>query len=173
MSFLASFSDCQFSPSRPPSNGSRRGIRLAVGSLATAGLTKAAKGPLQTIAEDGRPPVIDVGALAAIRAGRIKVRSDVASFAAAQVAFTRSHAEAFDAVILATGFRPDLRPLLPDAKGVLSASGVPLVSGRETAEPGLYFCGAITSPIGQLRQIAIEALAIANSAAKGGPARAA
>ena len=148
-------------------------IRLAVGSLATAGLTKAAKGPLQTIAEDGRPPVIDVGALAAIRAGRIKVRSDVASFAAAQVAFTRSHAEAFDAVILATGFRPDLRPLLPDAKGVLSASGAPLVSGRETAEPGLYFCGAITSPIGQLRQIAIEALAIANSAAKGGPARAA
>jgi len=141
-------------------------IRLAIGSLATAGLVKAAKGPLQTIAEDGRPPLIDIGTLAAIRAGRIKVRGDIASFTSTGVAFTRSQAAPFDAVILATGFRPDLRKLLPDAKGVLSASGVPLISGRATAEQGLYFCGAIVSPIGQLRQIAIEAVVIAKEVAK-------
>jgi cation diffusion facilitator CzcD-associated flavoprotein CzcO len=148
-------------------------IRLAVGSLTPAGLTKAAKGPLQTIAEDGRPPLIDVGTLAAIRAGRIKVRSDVAGFTAAGVAFTQSPEEPFDAVILATGFRPDLRPLLPDVEDVLSATGFPLVSGRATAEPGLFFCGAIVSPIGQLRQIAIEANSIAEAIAKGAAARAA
>ena len=148
-------------------------IRFSIGSLAAAGLTKARKGPLQTIAEDGRPPLIDVGTLAAIRAGRIKVRGDLASFTANGVAFTRSSAELFDAVILATGFRPDLRPLLPDAKAVLNQPGVPLVSGRATSEPGLFFCGAIVSPLGQLRQIAIEAVAIANAVAEGRAARAA
>jgi cation diffusion facilitator CzcD-associated flavoprotein CzcO len=140
-------------------------IRLVIGSLATAGLTKAAKGPLQTIAEDGRPPLIDVGTLAQIRAGRIKVRGDIASFTATGVAFRQSPAEHFDAAILATGFRPDLRALLPDAKGVLHASGAPLVSGRPTAEPGLFFCGAITSPTGQLREIGIEAVRIADAVA--------
>ena len=148
-------------------------IRFAVGSLATAGLRKARKGPLRTIAEEGRPPLIDIGTLAAIRAGRIKVRGDVASFTGNGVAFTQSPAEPFDAVILATGFRPDLRPLLPGAKGVLTASGAPLVSGRATAEPGLFFCGAIVSPVGQLRQIAIEAVAIAEAVAKDRAQRAA
>jgi cation diffusion facilitator CzcD-associated flavoprotein CzcO len=148
-------------------------IRLAVGSLATAGLTKAVKGPLRTIAEDGRPPLVDVGTLDAIRDGRIKLRGDVASLARESVAFKASPAERFGAIILATGFRPDLRPLLPDAKGVLSATGAPLVSGRPTSEPGLFFCGAIISPIGQLRQIALEAVAIAEAVAKTTAARAA
>jgi hypothetical protein len=75
--------------------------------------------------------------------------------------------------ILATGFRPDLRRLLPDVKGVLTASGAPLVSGRPTAEAGLYFCGAIVSPTGQLRQIAIEATAIGEGVVKAAAARAA
>jgi cation diffusion facilitator CzcD-associated flavoprotein CzcO len=148
-------------------------IRLAVGSLATAGLRKAAKGPLQTIAEDGRPPLIDIGTLAQIRAGRVKVRGDIVSFTDNRVAFMQSPAEPFDAVILATGFRPDLRPLLLDAKDVLTALGAPLISGRATAEPGLFFCGAIVSPIGQLRQIAIEAVAIAEAIVNAPAARAA
>jgi cation diffusion facilitator CzcD-associated flavoprotein CzcO len=141
-------------------------IRLALGSLAAAGLKKAAKGPLRSVAEDGRIPLIDIGTLAEIRAGRIKVRGDVASFTANAVAFRQSQAERFDAVILATGFRPDLRALLPDAKAVLSESGAPLVSGQPTAEPGLFFCGAIASPTGQLREIGIEARRIANAATR-------
>jgi hypothetical protein len=40
---------------------------------------------------------------------------------------------------------------------------MPRVTGRPTA-PGLYFCGQITSPTGQLREIGIEALRIAESA---------
>ena len=117
-------------------------------------------------------PLIDVGTLDAIRDGRIKLRGDVASFARESVVFKQSPAERFDAIILATGFRPDLRPLLPDAKGVLNATGAPLVSGRATAEPGLFFCGAISSAIGQLRQIGIEATRIADaSRRKARPAR--
>ena len=111
-------------------------------------------------------PLIDIGTLDAIRDGRIKLRGDVASFGRESVVFKQSPAERFDAIILATGFRPDLRALLPDAKGVLNATGAPLVSGRATAEPGLFFCGAIPSALGQFRQIGIEANASPHAAAR-------
>ncbi len=139
-------------------------IRLAVGSLKKLGLTRAAKGPRRMVEEDGRVPLLDIGTVAQIRAGRIKVRGDIASLTPKGVAFAGSPPEDFDAIILATGFRPDYRALLPDAKSVLNDAGRPLVSGRPTKEPGLFFCGAITSATGQLREIGLEAERIADAA---------
>ena len=72
--------------------------------------------------------------------------------------------EQFDAVILATGFRPDLRRLIPDVEGVFDAHGMPRLTGQATAAPGLYFCGHIVSATGQLREIGIEAQRIAEDA---------
>jgi NADPH-dependent 2,4-dienoyl-CoA reductase/sulfur reductase-like enzyme len=140
-------------------------IRLAVGSIEKLGMTRAAKGPRRMVEEDGRVPLLDIGTVAQIRAGRIKVRGDIANLGPKTVKFSGSPPEPFDAVILATGFRPDLRALLPDARDVLTDSGRPLVSGGPTAEPGLFFCGAITSPTGQLREIGIEAQRIADAVA--------
>ena len=139
-------------------------IRFAIGSIEKLGLKRSPKGPLQSIKEDGRVPLIDIGTLDAIRDGRIKLRGDIASFARESVAFRQPPPELFDAIILATGFRPDLRSLLPDAKGALNAAGAPLVSGRATSELGLFFCGAIPSALGQFRQIGIEASRIADAA---------
>jgi cation diffusion facilitator CzcD-associated flavoprotein CzcO len=139
-------------------------LRLAVGSIEKLGLTRAAKGPLQLIEEEGRVPLLDAGTLSQIRAGRIGVRGPIASLAPNTVVFSRSAPERFDAIILATGFRPDLRALLPNCAGVLSEDGKPLVSGAPTTEPGLYFCGALTSPTGQLREIGFEAVRIAGLA---------
>ena len=154
----------QWLPSRVADTLNAPMVRFKIGSIEKLGLKRSPKGPLQSIEEDGRAPLIDVGTLDAIRNGRIKLRGDIASFAPERVAFRQSPAERFDAVVLATGFRPDLRALLPDAKGVLNAAGAPLVSGRPTAEPGLFFCGAIPSAIGQLRQIGVEATRIADAA---------
>ncbi len=140
-------------------------LRFAIGSIEKLGLKRSPKGPLRSIEEDGRAPLIDIGTLSAIRDGRIKLRGDIASLAGETVVFKEPPAKRFDAIILATGFRPDLRALLPDAKGVLNAIGAPLVSGRATAEPGLFFCGAIPSAIGQFRQIGIEAKRIAERGA--------
>jgi cation diffusion facilitator CzcD-associated flavoprotein CzcO len=139
-------------------------LRFAIGPIEKLGLKRSPKGPLQSIKEDGRVPLIDIGTLDAIRDGKIMLRGDVASFARESVVFKQSPGERFDAIILATGFRPDLRALLPDAKDVLNATGAPLVSGQATAEPGLFFCGAIPSALGQLRQIGIEAQRIADAA---------
>jgi cation diffusion facilitator CzcD-associated flavoprotein CzcO len=139
-------------------------IRLAVGSIEKLGLQRAAKGPRQMIEEDGRVPLLDVGTVNKIRDGSIKVRGAIDRFTSHGVAFSDLGAEAFDSVILATGFRPNLRGLLPDANGVLDDQGKPLATGSVTAEPGLYFCGQIASPTGQLREIALEAGRIAHLA---------
>jgi pyruvate/2-oxoglutarate dehydrogenase complex dihydrolipoamide dehydrogenase (E3) component len=78
--------------------------------------------------------------------------------------FADGESRKFDAIILATGFRPDLRQLMPDLEGVFDRHGMPLVTGQTTRAPGLYFCGQITSPTGQLREIGLEARRIAELA---------
>jgi cation diffusion facilitator CzcD-associated flavoprotein CzcO len=139
-------------------------LRLAIGRFEDLGLRRAAKGPRQMVEEDGRVPLIDIGTLGKIRNGAIKVRGGIDRLTSESVIFDDARSEQFDAIILATGFRPDLRQLLPDVKGVFDNHGMPLVTGKATDAPGLYFCGQITSPTGQLREIGIEAQQIADSA---------
>ncbi|MBR0836695.1 NAD(P)-binding domain-containing protein [Bradyrhizobium manausense] len=139
-------------------------LRLAVGNFEKLGLRRAAKGPRQMVEEDGRVPLIDIGTLAKIRDGAIAVRAGIDRLTNDGVVFTDGTMEKFDAVILATGFRPDLRPLIPDVVDVFDPYGMPRVTGKPSAEPGLYFCGQITVPTGQLREIGIEAQQIADSA---------
>jgi cation diffusion facilitator CzcD-associated flavoprotein CzcO len=114
-------------------------LRLAVGNIERLGLRRAAKGPRQMVEEDGRVPLIDVGTLARIRDGSIRIRGGIDSFAADGVVFADKIAETFDAVILATGFRRDLRRLIPDVEGVFDSHGMPLVTRKATAAPGLIF----------------------------------
>jgi len=138
--------------------------RLAVVDFEKLGLRHSAKGPRQMVEEDGRVPLIDVGTLSKIRDGTIVVRSGIDRFTTDGVVFTDGKTEKFDNVIPATGFRPNLRPLLPNVADVLDQHGMPRVTGKPTPEPGLYFCGQITVPTGQLREISIEAKQIAGSA---------
>jgi len=139
-------------------------LRLALGSIEKLGFKKAGKGAMRMIEEDRRIPVLDIGAVKAIREGRIKVRGAVRAFTRSGAAFAEGQEQAFDAVVLATGYKPDLRSLLPDARGVLDGDGRPLVSDHPTAEPGLYFVGALASPTGQLREIRLGATRIADLA---------
>jgi len=132
-------------------------LRLALGSFEKLGLRRAAKGPLQMIKEDGRIPLIDVGTLGKIRDGSIKVRGGIDRLTSGGVVFDDGRSEDFDAIVLATGFRPDLRRLIPDVDGVFDAHGTPRVTGQATDAPGLYFCGQIVAPTGQFREIALEA----------------
>ena len=141
-------------------------LRYTLGSLEKLGFKTARKGAMQMIEEDHRIPVLDVGAVAKIRAGAIKVRGGVRAFTRSGVAFDQGGEQGFDVVVLATGYKPDLRALLPDARNVLDGDGRPLVSDRPTAQPGLYFVGALASPTGQLREIRLGATRVADLARK-------
>jgi cation diffusion facilitator CzcD-associated flavoprotein CzcO len=149
-------------------------LRLSVGDLAAVGLAKRDVGPFAEIALQRRIPVIDVGTLARIRRGDIAVRKGVESFDGAVVRFVDGTRERFDAVVLATGFTTGLAAILPDHASVLDTHGRPREHGRESAIPGLYFCGYDLTPTGLLRQIGIEARRIGRDiAAKAGAPRAA
>jgi cation diffusion facilitator CzcD-associated flavoprotein CzcO len=136
-------------------------IRLAVGSITNLGLQRASKGPRRMIEENGRVPLLDIGTLAKIRDGLIKVNVGIERFAPAGVLFSDGRSGHFDAVILATGFRPDARKLLPEAPSAYDNDGKPYVTGGPTSEPGLFFCGFVASATGQLREISLEAEQIA------------
>ena len=141
-------------------------VYLSVGSLRRLGLRRGEAGPLASIADSGRVPLLDFGTVAKIRDGTIAVRPDIRALDEGVVEFVDGRREAYDAIIAATGFRPDLRALLPRAEGALRRSGMPRVSGGPTSEPGLYFCGFHISPTGQLRDIAFEARRIAEHISK-------
>ncbi len=116
------------------------------------------------VEEDGRAPLIDIGTLDKIRDGFIKICGGIDRLARDGVVLADGECKKFDAIILATGFRPDLRQLIPDVEGVFDQHGMPLVMGQTTKAPGFYFCGQLTSPTGQLRQIGLEAQRIADLA---------
>jgi indole-3-pyruvate monooxygenase len=145
-------------------------LRLAFGDLARLGLRQAAEGPFSLIERRGRIPLIDVGTIGLMRQGKIASRPGVSSFSASSVLFTDGATEPFDAVVLATGYRPELGAFLEPAAGLMDARGVPVGSGRESAQAGLYFCGYYVAPTGMLREIGIEARQIAGAIA--GSARA-
>jgi putative flavoprotein involved in K+ transport len=111
--------------------------RLVFGDLRLYGLPAPAWLPYSA----SHVPVIDVGFVAAVKRGEIQIRPNVERFTSTGVVFADGHAEDFDAVVAATGFRTGLEQLL-DAPGALDQRGYPAVhSGQPTSHPGLYFMG--------------------------------
>jgi len=130
---------------------------LHSGEYRKVGLRKLPYGPNTQIARDRRIPLLDSGTMAHLRTGRIRAHPGIARFTPDGVVFDDGEAVSFDAVVLATGYRPGLEEFLVPWREVCDAVGRPLVSGRRTALPGLYFCGQFVSPSGMLREIGIEA----------------
>jgi indole-3-pyruvate monooxygenase len=149
--FPAAVSDFLFAPV----------ISLLIGDIRKLGLRKQPYGPQQQIQRDKRIPLLDIGTIQHIRQGHITVYPGIKHFTETGVIFEDGRELAVDAVVLATGYRPAVQDFLPAADRVTDADGVPLVSGGESALPGLYFCGFFVSPTGMLREIGIEAQQIA------------
>lgn len=136
-------------------------LRLAIGSLAPLGLKQAPYGPFRQIRNRSRIPLLDIGTIKLIRKGLIKVKPGVAGLSPTGATFADGTQADFDAVIWATGYRPAVGAFLADVPGVLTADGTPLTSGRESACPGLFFCGYYVAATGMLREIGLEARRIA------------
>jgi cation diffusion facilitator CzcD-associated flavoprotein CzcO len=127
--------------------------RVTVGNLEPYGLRKAAWGPFAA----RRPPVIDVGFLAALRARKLRIVPAVSKLTEAGVVLENGEEEAFDAIVAATGYATSLAGLV-DAPAALTAHGDP-----RSLSPvdGLYFVGFTESIRGQLFEANREARAVA------------
>ncbi len=112
-------------------------------------------------------PILDVGFVAAVRRGRIRVVPAVERLEPGAVALAGGSREEVDAVVAATGFRPDLTRLVGHL-GVLDDRGLPLVHGGEEhpGAPGLHFIGYRVVLGGSFRQAGIEARHLAKSAGR-------
>lgn len=135
--------------------------RLRTGDLTRYGLRRQPFGPNAQVRRTGRIPLIDVGTVGAIKAGQVRVRPGLEQFTPQGVTFADGTAGSYQAVILATGYRPAVKEFLHGADEALTPEGAPLVSGRPAALPGLYFCGFNVTQTGMLREIGLEARQIA------------
>ncbi len=138
-------------------------LRLAVGNLSRWGIARPAAGPNRLIEDAGRIPILDVGTIAQVKAGRIRVRPAVEEVLRDRVRFVDGRAGAFDAIVLATGYRPALDRFIDGFDAISDARGRPHRFGEETRTPGMFFVGFRNPPTGALREIAKEAPRVARA----------
>lgn len=141
-------------------------LRAVFGDLAPLGLKKAPEGPFAKIQKHSRIPLIDIGTIGLIRKGQLGVYPGLERFTGRGVVFTDGGQKDFDAVILATGFRPAVDAFLEQDPNLMDEGGTPLQSGCEARAPGLYFCGYRVTATGMLREIAMEARHISRDIAR-------
>jgi cation diffusion facilitator CzcD-associated flavoprotein CzcO len=127
--------------------------KVSVGDLRSYGLGNAAWGPFAA----RRPPVIDVGFLAALKGGRLRVVPAVARLTQQGAVFADGSEEPFDAIVAATGYASSLAALV-EAPGVVREDGLP---SALAPLPGLYFVGFRESVRGQLFEANREARSVA------------
>ncbi len=136
-------------------------IRANVGDLRELGLRKLPYGPNTQVVRDHSVPVLDVGTIEQIKAGRVIVHGSIDHFTDYGTVFADGTAVAVDAVVLGTGYRAGVDAFLVDWAAVCDASGAPSRSGTPSGVEGLYFCGMYVSPAGVLREIGLESRRLA------------
>lgn len=146
-------------------------MRVAVGDLSRWGIVRPRTGLNRMIEESGRVPILDIGTIAMIKAGRIRVLPMVDEVWADRVRFAGGAMHPFEAIVLATGYVPGLGRLIEGFDAIADARGRPDRFGAESAIPGLFFVGFRNPPTGALREIAIEARRVAAALASCGAGR--
>ena len=80
-----------------------------LGDLEKYGIKKPSIGPMELkIKDDGKTPVLDIGALEKIRSGGIKVVPGIKKFSKTMVELVNGQELEIDVVILATGYRSNV-----------------------------------------------------------------
>lgn len=133
--------------------------RFTVGDLSAYGLGKTTIPPSRLIREFGRIPVIDPGTLDEIKTGRIAVAPGIQQINARTVTFTDGSERPFDAIVLATGYKPGLEPMLGKdlSAKILNERGYPKSLWFDDPElAGLYFLGFATPLTGILRGLNLD-----------------
>ncbi len=140
--------------------------RLQMPDLSAHGLPRPTTG-LYSRVKQGSIPIQDVGIVESIRSGAVRPVAAIASVDGAEVHLTDGTALTPDVILLATGYRQGLEPLVGHL-GVLDERGLPVVHGAVSpaGRRGLWFTG-FTNPIsGMFRELAIDARRIAKAIAR-------
>ncbi|KAK8496145.1 hypothetical protein V6N13_098133 [Hibiscus sabdariffa] len=116
---------------------------LMLGDTARFGLDRPRLGPLELKNLSGKTPVLDVGTLANIKSGDIKVCPSIKRLKRHAVEFVNGRTESFDAIILATGYKSNVPSWLKEREMFSEKDGYPrrpFPNGWK-GENGLYAVG--------------------------------
>ncbi|GLJ29762.1 hypothetical protein SUGI_0587720 [Cryptomeria japonica] len=115
---------------------------VMLGDTSKYGLRRPGMGPLELKNKCGKTPVLDVGTLAKIKKGQIKVLPAIDSFTSRGVKFVDGQEKDFDTVILATGYRSNVPSWLKECD-FFSEDGLPKVPFPHgwKGQTGLYAVG--------------------------------
>ncbi len=138
-----------------------------VGDLSPWGIRRPSIGPVSQVVEKKQIPLIDVGTVALIKQGHVRVVPGVERFTERGAVFEDGRELALDVVVLATGYRAALDDFLEGAERYVDARGYPRFFGDDAPAPGLYFVGYRNPLTGALHDIANEASRVADRIARG------
>lgn len=116
---------------------------MILGDTARFGLDRPRLGPLELKNLSGKTPVLDVGTLAKIKSGDIKVLPGIKRLKRHTVEFVDGKMEKFDAIILATGYRSNVPSWLKEEEMFSRKDGLPrrAFPNGWKGECGLYSVG--------------------------------
>jgi putative flavoprotein involved in K+ transport len=116
------------------------------------------------VQRDDAIPLVDIGFLDALKAGKLSIVAAVVGFEGDRVLLADGETVAVDAVIAATGYRRGLDPLVGHLD-VLTEKGRPAVRGGRTATaaPNLWFTGYTNPVSGAFREAGLDAKRIARA----------
>ena len=135
-------------------------LDMALGHPARYGLKRPKEGILRQIAESGKIPVLDVGNDRKVSEGAIEIVPGISAATKDGVVFVGGREGKFDAIVFATGFKPNYRAFL-EADDV----GNPDDDGRDDdgAASTIYFVGFKNPVTGLIREISRDAVRIADN----------
>jgi putative flavoprotein involved in K+ transport len=141
--------------------------KATVGDLSRYGIGRPPRGPFTRAVEEDVIPILDVGLIEMLKAGRVEVVPAVEGLDGSDVLLAGGDRIQPDAVIACAGYARGLEPLVGHL-GLLGRKGRPAVHGGEThpGAPNLYFIGYTNPVSGMFREFGIVARKIAKAIAR-------
>nr|GMD13973.1 probable indole-3-pyruvate monooxygenase YUCCA5 [Ipomoea batatas]GMD15563.1 probable indole-3-pyruvate monooxygenase YUCCA5 [Ipomoea batatas] len=115
---------------------------IILGNIEKYGLKRPKTGPLELKNTQGKTPVLDIGALEKIRAGKVQVVAGIKNFSAGAVELVTGERLEIDSVVLATGYRSNVPYWLQESE-FFSKNGYPNAPFPNSwkGKSGLYAVG--------------------------------
>ncbi|XP_010249920.1 PREDICTED: probable indole-3-pyruvate monooxygenase YUCCA4 [Nelumbo nucifera] len=115
---------------------------IIIGNTDRLGLRRPKTGPIELKNATGKTPVLDVGALSEIKAGKIKVMEGVREITRTGAKFVNGQEKEFDSIILATGYKSNV-PSWLKSSDFFTEQGMPKTPFPNgwKGENGLYSVG--------------------------------
>lgn len=116
--------------------------RFTMGDLRKFGLKFPKIAPMAQLRATGKTPVVDLGTADMIRQGKIKIKATgIKEIQEQEVLFEDGSQQAYDHIILATGYRANLLDTIDNCASMLDEHHWPRFVIGSGSEAGLYFIG--------------------------------